>query len=95
MVGEGASGFKRDPYARELTTPADFPGTFGFPSCDCVIRDPTKYKWRSERFRPAAFHDLIIYQFHVGVFPGPDAKRRQCEGTFIEVPRARDWVHRR
>jgi 1,4-alpha-glucan branching enzyme len=85
VVGKGANGFKRDPYARELTTPADFPGTFGFPSCDCVVRDPTRYQWRSEGFRPPAFNDLIIYQFHVGVFSGPDAKRRQCEGTFLDA----------
>jgi 1,4-alpha-glucan branching enzyme len=85
VVGKGANGFKRDPYARELTTPADFPGTFGFPSCDCAVRDPTRYQWRSEGFRPPAFNDLIIYQFHVGVFSGPDAKRRQCEGTFLDA----------
>jgi len=85
IVGKGASGFKRDPYARELTTPADFPGTFSFPFCDCVIRDPTRYNWRSDDFRPPAFSDLIIYQFHVGVFSGPDSKRRQCEGTFLDA----------
>src|ERR1700745_2790701 len=85
VVGKGANGFKRDPYARELTTPADFPGTFGFPSCDCVVRDPTRYQWRSEGFRPPAFNDLIIYQFHVGVFSGPDSKRHRCEGTFLDV----------
>ena len=85
VVGKGANRFKRDPYARELTTTADFPGTFGFPSCDCVVRDPTKYRWRSEGFRPPAFNDLIIYQFHVGVFSGPDSKRRNCEGTFLDA----------
>jgi 1,4-alpha-glucan branching enzyme len=85
VVGKGAKGFKRDPYARELTIPTDFPGTFAFPSCGCVVRDPVKYQWRSEGFRPPAFHDLIIYQFHVGVFSGPDAKRRQCEGSFLDA----------
>jgi len=85
VVGRGASGFKRDPYARELTTPADFPGTFGFPSCDCVLRDPNKYRWRSDNFRPPLFNALIIYQFHVGVFSGPDPKRRQCQGTFLDA----------
>jgi 1,4-alpha-glucan branching enzyme len=85
VVGKGASGFKRDPYARELTTPGDYPGTFGFPSCDCVLRDPNKYRWRSEGFRPPPFNDLIIYQLHVGVFSGPDPKRRQCEGTFLDA----------
>jgi 1,4-alpha-glucan branching enzyme len=85
VVGKGAKGFKRDPYARELTTPADFPGTFGFPACDCVVRNPTRYQWRSEGFRPPAFNDLIIYQFHVGVFSGPDSKRHRCEGTFLDA----------
>lgn len=36
-------------------------------------------------FRPPAFNDLIIYQFHVGVFSGPDSKRRNCEGTFLDA----------
>src|ERR1700746_3832690 len=70
---------------RELATPAAFPGSFGFPSCDCVVRAPTGYQWRSEGFRPPAFNDLIIYQFHVGVFSGPDSKRDRCEGTFLDV----------
>jgi len=85
VVGRGGKGFKRDPYARELTTPADFPGSFSFPDCDCVIRNPGKYQWRSGEFRPPAFHDLVIYQFHVGVFSGPDSKRRQSDSTFLDA----------
>jgi 1,4-alpha-glucan branching enzyme len=83
VVGRGARGFKRDPYARELTTPQDFPGTFAFPACDCVVRDPNKYQWRSHNFRPAAFNDLVIYQLHVGTFFGP--QRGQGRGNFLDI----------
>ena len=34
VVGLGAQGFKRDPYAREL----EFAG---YPDCNCIVRDPT------------------------------------------------------
>jgi 1,4-alpha-glucan branching enzyme len=66
VVGKGSEGFKRDPYAREL----EFNG---YPDCNCVIRDPTDYKWHDSGFRPPAFNDLIIYQFHIGVFYAKDS----------------------
>jgi 1,4-alpha-glucan branching enzyme len=83
VVGRGDSGFKRDPYARELTTPQDFPGSKDFPACDCVVRDPSKYQWRSKNFRPPGFNDLVIYQLHVGTFFGP--QRGQGRGNFLDV----------
>ena len=92
VVGRGHSGFKRDPYARELTTPQDFPGTKEFPACDCVVRDPSKYKWRSKDFRPPAFNDLIIYQLHVGTFFGP--QRGQGRGNFLDVVQKIDHLVR-
>lgn len=83
VVGQGAKGFKRDPFARELTTPEDFPGSFEFPTCDCVVRDPGKYKFRSQGFRPPAFNDLVIYQLHVGTFFG--AERHEGTAKFLDV----------
>ena len=59
----GSTGLKRDPYARELGS--------GFPHCDCVVRDPQGYPWHDQDFQPPAFHDLIIYQFHIGTFAQP------------------------
>jgi 1,4-alpha-glucan branching enzyme len=61
VVGHGGEGFKRDPYARELAMQ-------GYPDCNCIVRDPHSYPWRDQGFRPPAFNDLIVYQFHIGVF---------------------------
>src|SRR5215208_4076273 len=66
VVGTGSEGFKRDPYAREL----EFNG---YPDCNCIVRDADAYPWHDAGFRPPAFSDLIIYQFHIGVFYAKDA----------------------
>jgi 1,4-alpha-glucan branching enzyme len=82
VVGEGGSGFKRDPWARELgTQPA-------FPDCDCLVRDPTTYPWHDSAFRPVPFHELVIYQLHVGAFYRVDAEGRDQRpniGRFLDV----------
>lgn len=62
VVGKGHSDFKRDPYARELTSPGNFPESFSFPSCNCVIRDPNRYQWHDQGFRPPAFNDLAQFE---------------------------------
>jgi 1,4-alpha-glucan branching enzyme len=69
VVGTGSEGFKRDPFAREL----EFNG---YPDCDCILRDPQDYAWHDAGFRPPRFNDLIIYQFHIGVFHAKDAAGR-------------------
>src|SRR5690606_7030969 len=72
LVGEGSSGFKRDPYARELD-----------PSFTvCIIRSPD-FPWRASGWRTPPFHQFVIYQMHVGAFFAPhwDAKA----GTFLDV----------
>src|SRR3954467_11648501 len=66
VIGTGSEGFKRDPYAREL----EFNG---YPDCNCIVRDADAYPWHDAGFRPPAFSDLIIYQFHIGVFYAKDA----------------------
>jgi 1,4-alpha-glucan branching enzyme len=67
VVGEGGEGYKRDPYARELAL-------HGYPDCNCIVRDPARYPWHDQDFRPPAFNDLIIYQFHIGVFYAEDSQ---------------------
>ena len=82
VVGEDGGGFKRDPWARELTT--DPP----YPSCDCLVRDPDSYRWRANGYRPPAFNDLVIYQLHVGTFFGFDAAgndSRESVATFLDA----------
>src|SRR5947209_431616 len=65
VVG-GTEGFKRDPYARELSFT-------GWPGNNCIVCDPAGYPWHDAGFRPPAFNDLLIYQFHIGVFYAVDA----------------------
>ena len=66
IVGTGSEGFKRDPYARELAFD-------GYPDCDCIVRSPSTYPWHDATFTPPAFSELIVYQFHFGVFYSVDA----------------------
>ena len=69
VVGTGSEGFKRDPYAREL----EFDD---YPDCNCIVRNPAGYPWHDAGFRPPDFSDLIIYQFHIGVFYAKDETGR-------------------
>lgn len=62
VTGLGGSGFKRDPRARELQ--------MGGPNC--IVRNTAGYPWHDEGFRTPPFNDLIVYQFHVGVFYARD-----------------------
>src|SRR5215813_11309832 len=59
--GPGGSGLKRDPRPRELED-GDWPNN------DCIVRGAIAYPWHDTGFRPPMPKDLIIYQFHVGVF---------------------------
>ncbi len=81
VVGAGSTGFKRDPYAREIV-----PGT-GMPNC--VVRDPNTFPWHDQGFIPPAFNNLIVYQFHTGTYYGRDAagndNRRGRDCTFLDV----------
>jgi 1,4-alpha-glucan branching enzyme len=63
----GRTALKRDPWARELE-----PGV-ALPDCDCVVRARDSYPWHDEGYRPPPFHELVVYQLHVGVFSARDA----------------------
>jgi 1,4-alpha-glucan branching enzyme len=83
VAGTGSTGFKRDPYARELSL--DPP----FPSSNCVVRDPAQYPWHDQGFQMPEFPDLIVYQFHIGVYYAADSAgndaRANRPGTFLDV----------
>ncbi|HEX3044395.1 MAG TPA: alpha-amylase family glycosyl hydrolase [Bacillota bacterium] len=66
IVGEYNGGLKRDPFARELTKKPDL----NTPRWNCIVRDPNSYPWQDGQFHTPAFHDLIIYEMHVGTI-GP------------------------
>lgn len=73
VVGIGSEGLKRDPYARELTSPAPW---------RCILRS-ADFPWHDTGHRPPRFEDLVIYQLHVGAFFAP---RWPLEGgTFLDV----------
>lgn len=82
IEGKGGAGFKRDPWARELEL-------YGYPDCDCIVRDPDTYPWHDHGYRPPEFRDLIVYQFHVGVFYARDDHgrdiRRGRVSKFLDV----------
>lgn len=76
VVGEGTSGFKRDPYAREMGRDADFP------DCSCLIRDGSVYPWHDAMFVTPDYSNMIVYQLHVGTY-APSAPG--VGSTFLDV----------
>lgn len=72
----GSEGLKRDPYARELT---DDPM---WPDCFCLLYDPASFPWHDRDFRPPPFHELVIYQLHVGTWYIPEGRHH---GTFLDL----------
>jgi len=73
IVGNGSTGLKRDPCARELETP--FPG-------ECIVRE-TDFPWHNTGYRTPDFSNFVIYQLHVGAFFTPNLPRKA--GTFLDV----------
>ena len=74
----GTEGVKRDPYARELGTQPPFP------NCPCLLREAHAYPWHDAGWHPPPFHELIIYQLHVGVFWGANLQAPHY-GKFLDV----------
>lgn len=74
--GDKENSLKRDPHARDLT---DDPM---WPECQCLLVDPATFSWHDRGFRPPSFHELIIYQFHIGVWYIPAGRNN---GTFLDV----------
>ena len=48
-----------------------------------MVRDPHRYHWHDQGFRPPAFNDLVIYQLHIGTFFG--AQRARGRAKFLDV----------
>jgi 1,4-alpha-glucan branching enzyme len=62
VTGAGSSGYKRDPYARDLATDAPFP------NCSCIIRSATAYPWHDADYVTPDFTNMIVYQAHIGTY---------------------------
>jgi 1,4-alpha-glucan branching enzyme len=90
VVGSGSQGFKRDPYARELAFD-------NYPNCSCIVRSPHSYPWADDDFRAPAFNELVVYQFHFGVYFAEDEQGRDIRPhrvcTFLDaVGRIEYWA---
>lgn len=72
----GGAGYKRDPYARELTPSASFPF-----DVHCVVRSPSAYPWHDASFSTPDFSDMVVYQLHVGTY----ASSPPSYGTYLDV----------
>lgn len=72
ITGDSGPGYKRDPYARELSD-ADW---------NCIVRR-SDFPWRSGKFTAQEFHDIVIYQLHTGAFHAP--RWPEQAGTFLDV----------
>lgn len=57
-----------DPYAREVTNSVG----------DGIITDPV-FEWEEDDYRTPAFHEMVIYEVHIGTF---NAKEGGSSGTF-------------
>jgi 1,4-alpha-glucan branching enzyme len=76
VVGDGDSGFKRDPRARELTLSPPFPHS------DCIVKDPDSFRWHDQGFHPPPFNEMIVYQCHIGAWSPRPGHRL---GTYLDV----------
>jgi 1,4-alpha-glucan branching enzyme len=72
ITGPDGSGYKRDPYARQVD---------GI-TWNCIVRSGA-FPWHASAFVTPRFPDFVIYQLHVGAFYAPRFPRA-C-GTFLDV----------
>jgi 1,4-alpha-glucan branching enzyme len=83
IQGNGSAGWKRDPWARELSADPAYPNAF------CLVRSPSSYPWHDQKWQTPAFSDLVIYQLHVGTWWAADRDgndvRATRGGTFLDV----------
>jgi 1,4-alpha-glucan branching enzyme len=82
VVGTGSRGYKRDPYAREISADSL--------NSNCVVRNPCAYPWHDQAFQRPDFNDLVIYQLHVGTFYMPEA--RADGGNFLDILDKLDYL---
>jgi 1,4-alpha-glucan branching enzyme len=72
----GTTGLKREPRAPDLSQEP------GWPECHCLIYDETAFPWHDSHWKPPAFHELVIYQMHIGTWSIPGNREK---GTFLDV----------
>ncbi len=72
----GTEGLKRDPYALDLS---DDPA---WPQSQCLLYNTASFPWHDQSWKPPAYHQLCIYQLHVGTWYIP---RGSVNGTFLDI----------
>ena len=70
-IRNGGTFQRNDPYAREVTNSAG----------NSVIHNP-HFDWQDDGFQMPAWHELVIYELHVGTFNAP---KENAPGTFYDV----------
>jgi len=76
VVGPGSSGYKRDPYARELAN-LDL-----FPASSNIVRSASAYPWHDAGFVTPNFTNMIVYQIHIGTYA---IRTPGVPSTFLDV----------
>ena len=76
VVGPRSSGYKRDPYARELARDV------AFPACSCLVRSATAYPWHDSAFVTPDFTNMIVYQLHIGTYAPATVG---APGNFLDI----------
>ena len=71
VTGPAGPGWKRDPWARELSESGQ----------DCLVCSDA-FPWHDTGYRTPQFSDFVIYQLHVGAYYAP---RYPAHGTFLDV----------
>ena len=61
VEGDGSTGFKREPTARELDAPT-------FPNAYAILRSDSTYPWHDADFRAPDYSAMVVYQAHIGTF---------------------------
>ena len=91
VEGIGATGPKRDPYARELSPDPAFPASY------CVVRQAASYPWHDAAWRTPDFRDLILYQLHIGTWWAVDRDgndvRATRGGRFLDAVTRLGYLH--
>lgn len=64
-----------DPYAREVTNSVG----------DGVIVDPV-FEWEADDYRTPAFHEMVIYEIHIGTFNPKEGKSGDFDSAIEKLP---------
>ncbi len=53
-----------------------------WPDCQCLLYNPASFPWHDQLWKPPLFHELVIYQLHIGTWYIPIGRNN---GTFLDI----------